>query len=197
MANEDYYELTGLPNKNYEKMFEKFKGIDTLPTEQWGVPVLIGYFCKKYFDTYKTKYKFKFNTPTPSKCFEVFRIKQLSNLLTSNPTLLKEYIDWIFLTKVVKAKRRITSISFLTTEAYMNEYKFNVLLNQNTNNTIDRTTSLPDKFKTIFHGAGYNIATYGDLSFLNHMSDKPTALVSAFASAQSLGLDISMLEHVV
>ena len=190
-------QLTDLPNKNYQKFFDKFNEIDTLPPKEWKVVNIISYFCKKYQSTYKTSYKFKFNSSSPSKCFEVFQIKKLSNLLTSDPTLLKEYIDWIYDNKVIKAKRRITSISFLTREEYMQEYKFNVLLNQNNNNTIGRSTALPDKFKNVFLPAGYKISTYGELSFLHHMTDKPSALSQAFENAKLLGLNVSILDKVL
>ena len=42
--------------------------------------------------------------------------------LTADPSLLKEYIDWVYDNKVVKAKRKLTSISFMTNEGIVNEY---------------------------------------------------------------------------
>ena len=113
MKNDTGGDLNDAPNPNYQKFFDKFLEIETLETKNWKVPHLIGYFCKKYFETYKVKYKFKFNSPAPSKCFEVFQIKKLASCLTSDPVLLKEYIDWVYKTKVVKAK-----ISELLPEAF-------------------------------------------------------------------------------
>ena len=194
---DEFYDLKSLPNDKYKKFFETSREIDLKPIKDWKANHLIFYFCRKYYDEYKVRYQFKFNTPSPVKSFEVFRIKQLCNRLTSDPVLLKEYIDWVFATKVINAKRKLTSISFLTTEAYMNEYKFNVLLNQNNNESIDRTTTLPAKYKTIFSLVGYPISTYGDLAFLNKMSDKPSKLNSAFSNAEALGLNLDLLEHVV
>lgn len=195
---EHYYELTDAPNEKYKQLFEKFKEIDSLDTIQWKVPHILGYFCKKYYDTYKVKYKFKFNSPSPSKCFEVFQIKKLASNLTSDPVLLKEYIDWVYENKVIKAKRRLTSISFMTVEGIVNEYKFNVLLNQNKiNNSIDRSTPLPSTYKNIFIDAGYTINTYGELAFLSKMSDMPSHVNQAFLAAQQSGLDLSILDKVV
>ena len=131
------------PNENYKKFFDKFAEIETLKPSDFKPVHLIAYFCKKYKQHHGKDYKFKYNSPAPSKCYEIFRVRSLGQMLTSDPTLLKNYIDWIFENKIVKAKRRITSISFLTHEEYMNEYKFNVLLAQNDDNNISRTTPLP------------------------------------------------------
>jgi hypothetical protein len=194
----DYYDLNDVPNEKYKQLFEKFKEIDSLDTSKWKVPHILGYFCKKYHDTYNVKYKFKFNSPSPSKSFEVFQIKKLASLLTSDPVLLKEYIDWVYLNKVTRAKRRLTSISFMTVEGVINEYKFNVLLKQNSvNNTIDRSTQLPDKYKEQFVSIGYPINTYGDLSFLYHMSDMPELVRRAFSRVENMGFDLSILKKVL
>lgn len=185
--------LTDLPNENYRKLFEKFKNIETLEVKDWKVNEILGYFCKKYQETYNVNYKFKFNTPAPSKCFEVFQVKRLASNLTSDPVILKDYIDWVYKNKVVKAKRRLTSISFMTVEGIMNEYKFNVLLNsKNNNNTISRSTPLPDKYKDIFK----DMETYGDLAFLiqSKLTDEQT---ESFNKAKELGLDISILSKVI
>ena len=190
--------LTDAPNDNYRKFFDKFKEIETLEAKNWRPVHVLGYFCKKYFDTYKLKYKFKFNNPAPSKCFEVFQIKKLASGLTSDPELLKDYIDWVYQTKVVKAKRRLTSISFMTVEGIMNEYKFNILLEgRHGSKTIDRSTSLTPQCKNAFEICGYNVSTYGDLAFLNQMTDKPEALNMAFSFAIGVGLDIDVLNRVV
>lgn len=190
--------LTDAPNDNYRKFFDKFQEIDSLDPKDWKPVHVLSYFVKKYYDTYKVKYKFKFNSPSPSKCFEVFQIKKLASNLTSDPVLLKEYIDWVYENKVIKAKRRLTSISFMTVEGIVNEYKFNVLLNQDkTNNSIDRSTPLPSTYRSIFNDAGYTINTYGELAFLSKMSDKPSHVNQAFLAAQQSGLDLSILDKVV
>ena len=190
--------LTDAPNENYRKFFDKFSEIETLDTKDWKPIHVLAYFCKKYFETYKVKYKFKFNSPAPSKSFEVFQVKKLASNLTSDPVLLKEYIDWVYLNKVTKAKRRLTSISFMTVEGVMNEYKFNVLLKQNNlNETIDRSTPLPDKYKAIFNEIGYSMNTYGDLAFLSKMPDMSPELNRAFLLAKTQGLESFILDKIV
>ncbi len=190
-------ELSGAPNSKYEKLFSQFKEIDDLKIDDWKVPHILGYFCKKYFDTYHVKYQFKFNSPLPTKCFEVFQIKKLASMLTANPKLLKEYIDWIYETKVIKAKRRLTSISFMTNEGIVNEYKMNVLLAGKRNLNVDRSTPLPDKFKVIFQSAGVTISSYGELAFLSQMSEMSNELLSAFEKAEQEGFDKEVLGRIV
>jgi len=189
--------LTDLPNEKYKKFFDKFQEISLLEIEKWGPAHLLGYFCKKYFDTYQVKYQFKFNSPSPNKCFEVFQIKKLASMLTANPKLLKEYIDWIYENKVIKAKRRLTSISFMTNEGVVNEYKMNVLLAGKKNLNVDRSTPLPEKFKVIFQSAGVTINNYGELAFLSQMSDMPSPLLLAFEKAEQEGFDKEVLGRIV
>jgi hypothetical protein len=191
-------ELSDAPNDQYQKFFAKFKEIETLDTKSWKPVHLLAYFCQKYEDLYKVKYQFKFNSPSPTKCFEVFQIKKLASLLTANPVLLKEYIDWVYENKAVKAKRRLTSISFMTVEGVVNEYKFNVLLAGKKNLNVDRSTPLPNKYLTVLAEAGLStIKTYGDLSFVSQMSDMPNEFVIAFSKLEELGFDKSVLSRIV
>jgi hypothetical protein len=183
-----------VPNDNYRKFFNKFSEISTLPISDWKPVHLIGYFAKKYSDTYHTDYKFKFNHSAPSKCFEMFQIKKLGSLLTSDPVLLKQYMDWVFAVKIVKAKRKISSISCLTIESTMIEYKINVLLNTQ---SINRTTELSADYKTILVDCGYPVNTYGDIAFLYQISDMPENLLNAFELLQNSGFDINLLSKVV
>lgn len=192
---EEYLELSDIPNDKYKKLFDKFNEIETLDVNDWKVNHILGFFVKKYYETYGTKYKFKFNSPAPSKCFEIFQIKKLVSILTSNPSILKEYIEWVFLTKVIKAKRRLTSISFLTIEDTVNEYKMKILLGSD-NRNIDRTTTLPEKYKEIFKELNIDLFTYGDLAFLAQ-SELTNELDMAFSRAVLAGLDLNMLKKVV
>lgn len=190
-------ELTDVPNDQYKKFFDKFNEIESLSIENWKPVHLLGYFCKKYQEAYGTKYQFKFNSLSPIKCFEVFQIKKLAMQLTSNPTLLKEYIDWIYLNKVIKAKRKLTSISFMTNDSVVNEYKFNVLLAGKRNLNVDRSTPLPDKYKVLFAEAGVTITTYGDLAFVSQMSNMSPELILVFSKIEEIGFDKDILGRIV
>jgi hypothetical protein len=190
-------ELTDLPNDKYKQFFDKFAEIETINVTEYKPVHILGYFCKKYKDTYNLPYQFKFNSPLPTKCFEVFQIKKLAMMLSSNPTILRDYIDWIYLNKVVKAKRRLTSISFMTNEGIVNEYKFNVLLAGKKNLNIDRSTPLPEKYQTIFIEAGTAIKTYGELAFVSQMDPMSEALAVAMDKIQELGFDKEVLGRIV
>ncbi len=157
--------LGDAPNEKYVKFFKQFDETDATLVEQWKVVHLLGYFCKKFQSIYKTDYQFKYNSPSPSKCFEVFQIKKLGQVLSSKPNILKEYIDWVFSEKVEKEKIRFRSISFLTREEIVKEYKMTHLLSSK----IDRNTPLPDEIVLIFNEGNWEerglISTYGDLAF--------------------------------
>lgn len=189
-------ELTDYPNEKYRQFFGKFAEIDTLKVEEWKPVHLLAYFCKKYQEHYGTKYQFKFNSPSPLKCFEVFQIKRLCMLLSSNPTLLKEYIDWVYQTKVVQAKRKLTSISFMTHEGLVQDYKMNVLLQGKKNLNVDRSTHLPEQYLQAFREAGISIITYGDLAFLYQM-EKTSDLSAAFDKITELGFDAEVIGRIV
>lgn len=190
-------ELTDYPNEQYKKFFDKFKEIETIDVAEWKPVHILSYFCKKYKDQYKIDYKFKFNSPSPTKCFEVFQVKKLAMTLTSNPALLKEYINWIFENKVVKAKRRLTSISFMTAEGIVNEYKLNVLLADKQNLNVDRSTPLPEKYKSIFKEYGTNINTYGELAFISQMDPLSSELSLAINKIEEMGFNKELLSRIV
>jgi hypothetical protein len=189
--------LVGAPNTKYEKFFEKFEEINTLDVHSWNVTHLLGYFCKKYQETYNTAYKFKFNSPSPTKCFEVFQMKKLSSLLTSQPKLLRDYIDWIYETKVVKAKRRLTSISFMVHEGLILEYRDSVLMAGQKGEALDRSKSLPDNYKAIFAKAGVTLSTYGELAFLSQMTEQSDEIVNAFNELAASGFNKDILSKIV
>lgn len=191
-------ELTDLPNEQYKKFFEKFKEIDNLQVSDWKPVHVLAYFCKKYKEAYQKDYQFKFNTTAPSKCFELFQVKKLASMLTANPVLLKEYIDWVYLNRVLKAKRRLTSISFMTVEGIVNDYKVNVLLaGKNNSGKVDRSTPIPNEYKDTFKQVGYSISTYGELAFLSQMQDMPFELIGAFQNIEELGFDKEVLTRIV
>lgn len=153
--------LTEAPNAKYQKFFAQFDEHTTTDVITWRPVDLLAYFCAKYQASYNASYAFKYNTPSPSKCFEIFQVKKLSQILSSKPNILKDYIDWIFDNKVGTKKKRFTSISFLTREENVKEYKWKVLPYFS---KIDRTTSLPEKLKLFL--IELNLNTYGDLAFI-------------------------------
>jgi hypothetical protein len=190
-------ELSNIPNDKYKKFFARFEEIKTLPVEQWKVVHLLAYFCQKYRQTYQTEYTWKFNHQSPSKCFEVWQISSLSSKLSSNPVILKEYIDWAFETLIPKAKRKLTSISFMTKDEVVNPYKMLLLSGKNPRQAnITRTTLLPETFVAIIRNNGFNAATYGDLAFLSQMYQDERWL-QMFQQLTSSGFNQQLLIEIV
>lgn len=193
------------PNEKWKKFLAQFSEIDSLEISKWRPAHILSYFCKKYYQTYNTKYAFKFNTPSPVKSFEVFQVKRLALNLSSDPLILKAYIDWAFRERVSTAKRRLTSISFLTQEDLVNNYKMNVLLNHKPDLSINRSTPLPAEYSSIIKNkiTWADVVNYGDLAFL-HKSMRQIScdatfnlLESVFNELSQLGLDIEMLQRIV
>lgn len=182
------------PNDAYKKFFLKFKEVETLPTNEWSVTHLIGYFCKLYLDHYNVNYKFKYNTTAPSKCFEVFQVKKLGQNLSGDAVLLKRYIEWAFKEKVKSAKRKITSIAFLSHETLVNEYKLKYLAGDLQDQKMDRATNIPEEFMQIIKKYNYSISTYGELSFLLQIEEDSISEMSGELSAA--GLDLNKVKKI-
>jgi hypothetical protein len=193
-------ELTDLPNAKYEEFFAKFAEIDTLKFTEYKPVHLIGYFVRKYKQRYDVEYPFKFNSPLPSKMFEVFQIKKLAQMLSSQPVILIEYIDWVFATRVIELKRRFTSISFLTKEENVNEYKRIFLSGQTIqkDSNMSRTVNLPAEYLDVLAYAQHsNIKTYGDLTFADQVFTGQFEWEGIISTLQRLGLDRSVLKRIV
>lgn len=180
------------PNKNYERFFDKFKEHESKEIKEWNKTDILAYFCNKYYKKYNSEYIFKFNTPQPSKCFEVFNINKLTILLSSDPETLKLYIDWVYSEKVEKAKRKLTSISFLSNDLYLKEFKQKYLSgNISSLPNIDRTLELPESILVKIKSIDENILTYGDLAFILQSNSNIAKQI------RDLDLDLSMINRVI
>lgn len=195
--------LTDAPNDKYQKFFAQFVEHATTAIEAWRPIDVLAYFCAKYQAAYHVPYAFKYNTPSPTKCFEIFQIKKLAQLLSSKPAILKDYIDWIFLIKVEQAKKRFTSISFLTREEIVKEFKLKRLSSPQ----ITRTTLLPEAIlismayfleNAQLLGLIFEMKTYGDLAFLVQAinSDSVSKEIKDLWSYTLPKLDITILEKI-
>jgi hypothetical protein len=187
--------LSQIPNEKYQKLFDRFKEINTISVAEWRSLHLLSYFTKKYKETYNTDYAFKFNTPNPSKCFEIWQVNSLIAKTSSNPQIVKDYIDWVFINIVPKAKRKLTSISFLNNEETLTYYKMNIMFAGQTTN-INRDTILPTNYKNILTTYNFNINNYGELAFLSQMEMKDNIKI-VFEELIKLGLDKQILLKVI
>lgn len=191
-------ELTTVPNDKYKKFFDKFNEIDSLDVAQWKAAHVIGYFCRKYKQTYQADYAWKFNNESPAKCFEVWQFNTLCAKLSANPKILKDYIDWVYENEVPKVKTKFRSISFLTQDDRVIFYKMNVLLAGQKNLSVDRSTPLPTIYKdTLKELANIAINTYGDLAFVSQMDPMPDNITAALTRMAEQGFDREVLKRIV
>jgi len=198
MTNDDGGALGPIPNEKYRKFFDKMKEIDTLDVSQWKVAHILGYFCKKYKQTYGIDYSWKFNNQSPTKCFEVWQANTLAAKLSANPKILRDYIDWVFQNYVPKTKARFRSVSFITKEETVLDYKMNVLLAGQKNLQVDRSTHLPSIYTDILREvAGLSISTYGDLAFVSQMDPMPEKISLAIDKMVAAGFDVEVLRRIV
>lgn len=190
--------LSSVPNEKYQKFFDKFKEIDTLDVSEWRTPHILGYFCKKYKEHLGTDYAWKFNNPSPTKCFEVWQANTLAAKLSANPKILKDYIDWAF-DNLVKGKNyKPRSISFITKEEVVIPYKMNVLLAGQKSLNVDRSTKLPAPYRDILQQTGHvHAETYGDLAFISQMDPLPNDITAAIDKIVELGFDVEVLKRIV
>lgn len=188
-------ELGDYPNEKYRKFFEQFGQIETLDVTEWKPVHVLAYFVKRFETHFGKKYEYKFNNPSPLKCFEVFQIKKLGVLLSSSPKVCRDYIDWIFdQSRAIQAKRR--TISFITEENTVMYYKNNILLAGKKNLNVDRSTQLPLDYRTVFQDIGVNVQSYGDLAFLFQMEKTPQ-MEAAFLKLKELGFDEDIVGRIV
>ncbi len=177
--------------KSYDALFEKFKEIDDKPVVEWNTNHLLGYFVKKYLECYKVPYQFKFDKPQASKCQELFAITRLKMNISSDPQILKDYIDFAFEKRAKKSKRRLTSITFMIADFLTIEFKQIYQIKASDSETVGRTTPLPNKVLGFFVRQKIQATTYGHLAFLiesgqyDHL--KPELL--------SLGLDYDKVKE--
>lgn len=178
------------PSLQYKKFFEKFLEIDNLEVAKWNITHLIAYFARRYKQHYNVDFTFKFNSPSPSKCYEVYNMNKLSHMISKDPIIIKNYIDWWFDKKIILKKKRIISMAFLTDANICNEFKWQIM--QSTN--IDRTTTIPQKYLDAIQSFNTDIKTYGDLAFIrNSTNDTYKTILQTIVN---LGFDISILGKV-
>lgn len=191
-------ELSTVPNDKWRQFFTKGLEFTKLEVNQWKVAHLLMYFSTKYQQTYGLSYSWKYGNQSPAKSFEVWQINTLAAKLSANPKILREYIDWVFANKLSGLKQRFRSISFLTKEETVNDYKMNVLLAGQKNLQVDRSTQLPSIYADILKEvAALNISTYGDLAFVSQMDPMPEKISLAIDKMVEAGFDVEVLRRIV
>lgn len=189
--------LDGYPSIHWKKFFDRGNEIETKNVKEWDATLIIFYFCKCYKEKYNIDYSFRFDK-SPSKSYEVWQIKTISNCLSSDPQILKDYVDWFWEVKIPTRKEKIRTMNFFSNIDTINEYKFKKLL-AGQSKSIDRSTEIPIHYKEIIHQYSNSINNYGDLSFakmcINNGSED-TQIKEMFLRLKEAGMDLSMLDRV-
>jgi len=190
---QENFELSDAPNKRYETFFAKFKETEKVEPSKWKTVHLVAHFVKLYEEKFKIKYSFKFNAP-PSRCYEVYQLNRLVGALGSKePSLIKDYIDWIFTTKLNSNQYSFRVIGFLVNEKFIHEFK----VTQKRSKQITRTTILPPSILQILEDLDIkSVHTYGDLAFLKQAADGDENYTNAFVQLNAAGFDSACLESV-
>jgi hypothetical protein len=163
---EENISLAEYPTIFWKKFFDRFEEINNpdLLIRDWESVHLIAYFCRRYEEYYKVKYSFRFDAKSPSKSYELFQFRKMGQMLSTDPIILKQYIDYFFETQIIQKQKRITSLAFLTNFSSINQFKFKKM-GLGGNQIIERSTVLPREYLSIVNDLGYEYRTYGELSF--------------------------------
>ena len=175
----------------YKKFFQAMENYKNTEVEKWTITQILGYFCERYRNYYGMDYTFSYSSTAPSKSEEVWRMKSIAQNLSADPTILKNYIDWIFTNKVQLRKKKITSLGYLANREMLNDFKFNKLAKLN-NNIIDRTTKLPEKYLSIVFPYNSDIENYGQLAFFYQMNKQN----KLFDELTKSGFDIKIFDTI-
>lgn len=188
---------TSLLSKHWQKFFNRFDEIETLKNCKWTEIHQLAYICKRYKEYYKNNFVFSLNTKAPSKCTEIVLVKKMCAMLgTSNPTTIREYIDWVFDKKIIPNKMKIRTLAFFMSTGLGNEF----LLYRQEKNKIDRSTELPTDYKTIVDELELPITTYGELAFAKSAVDQnPEGRASykaMFDKLLSIGFEFDIIKDL-
>jgi len=190
--DEEFWSL--LPSKWWVKFFKRFDEIDTVPEHEWQPIHLLAYFCRRFENHFGKRFSFALKG-SPSKCPEIFHIKRVMGVLgTSNQIVMREYIDWVFDTKIIPINKKIRSIGFMANASYCNEFH----LHRKEKKKLARTTEIPEDYKKVVDEMGLPIRTFGDLAFAKQaLEENPMgreAYERMFDKLYAIGFEYQMLQ---
>lgn len=187
--------LAGL-TKPWRNFFDKFKEIDVIKVSKWKDVHVLAYICKRYYSHYGKKYSVAIKG-APGKSPDIQIIRRIIAMLdTSNMKVIKEYVDWVFDTKIITRKIKVNSLAFFLTSGFANGFQFYY----QEKNKITRSSVLPDEFKFLAEALKININTYGDLAFiklaLEQDPENRQEYKNLFNHLKSLGFEEVQLEEI-
>lgn len=188
----------GTPNAYWRRFKERLEAYDETPVAEWKDEHMLGHILKRYREVMDVDFSLSYSGP-PTKCKEIYCTRRMILALGADdgPTV-KQYIDWVFDTKIVPQKTTISSIAyFFTTNLVLTFKKEMRKLGR-----ITRATELPENYQNIAVGLELDVKTYGDLAFAKvALEDDPdnedlTIYVTLFNELRSAGFDESTLKSL-
>jgi len=184
-------ELASL-NKHWQKFIAKFDEIDSLKVSQWQDVHILAYICKKYKEKFGRDFALSMKG-APSKSQDIVLVKKLKITLgTTNPRIIKDFIDW---TVENKCKRAFTKTAFFLTAGFANEF-----LDTYINSKPKRSSTLPNDIQDLAKNLDVSASTYGDLAFISmageKISSKEDNIYIFLRNLEAMGFDLAQLKSI-
>lgn len=185
-------------NAHWRKFFNKFEEINdpNLKVSKWKEVHVLAHICKRYKDLYKRKFSVTIKG-APSKSPDIYVIKRMiAYLNTTNMNVVKQYVDWVFDTKIIPKKTVFRKVGYFLTEGFANEFNHERLKEKE----ITRTTELPPGYVSIANDLGIKVKNYGDLAFIKMANDRNLDKTSSkyvlLMNLEMLGLNLDKLKEL-
>jgi len=157
----------GTPNLHWKKFENRLRTYSKVPLEDWKETEVLAYILDRYEKEYEINFTLSYSGP-PTKCGEMYCTRRMiATLGTEDPTILKEYIDWVYDDVIKVQKLQLESLAFFFTASLCR--KFKTVYRQR--NKITKDTKLKDEFVSIVTDNGFDAETYGDLAFMKMAVD--------------------------
>jgi hypothetical protein len=148
--------------KRWETFFKKLSLHDSTSVEKWKEYQILGYLISRLERYLQRKFAFTLSGQ-PSKCPEMFFIKKIIySLDTKDPEAIKNYIDWVFDTKIIPSKVKLRSVGYFHSSVFANQFLDEVKKSKQ----ITRTTPIPEEYRVIVNFFKAPVETFGDLAFV-------------------------------
>jgi hypothetical protein len=168
MAKVEADEAFKLLSKHWQNFFTRFAEIDILKNSKWKEIHQLAYICRRYEQHYGRKFAFSMGN-APSKCTEMVMVKKMCAMLgTTNARTIREYVDWVYDTKIIPKDMKLRTLAFFISPGLGNEF----FIYRAAKNRIEKTTELPEEYRVIVDSLGLPVNTYGDLAFVRNALDE-------------------------
>lgn len=187
--------MTDLIPKRWQNYLEKGKNCSSLQPNEWKDPQVLFYLLQRFKSLTGRDFALQYSK-APTSSPELHFIKSLKAMLaTTNGSILKEYIDWVFDQKLKDGKVQLRTFNFLNVPALANEF----LAFRHKAKKIIRSTPLPEGWRRQAEEHQIEAETYGDLLFIKLALQEGTADSSYrdfFDGLVEDGLQINLLEKL-